>query len=398
EAWSSRCAAPGRWAGAVKRSLITLKALTYAPTGGIVAAPTTSLPETLGGIRNWDYRFCWLRDATLSLLALMNAGYYDEAAAWRDWLLRAVAGEPAQAQIMYNIMGGRRLTEWEIDWLPGYENSKPVRIGNAAHDQLQLDVYGEVMDALYQAQRGGVPANAQAWAVQVALLDHLARIWTEPDRGMWESRGQPRHYTFSKIMAWVAFDRGVKLVGEFSLEAPVDQWRDTARRIHEDVCAHGYDPALGSFVQAYGSKWLDGSLLLIPTTGFLPPDDPRVRGTIEAVRSRLLDGEFVSRHDPGETETGLRHGEGTFLACSFWLADALVLLGREDEGQKLFDRLLGLRNDVGLLAEEYDVGKDRLVGNFPQAFSHIALINTAHNLARPSKPVEQRAGGPRPGS
>jgi len=397
--WSGRARLEeGERRGAVMRSLIMLKALTYAPTGGIVAAPTTSLPETLGGIRNWDYRFCWLRDATLSLLALMNAGYYEEAGAWRDWLLRAVAGVPAQAQIMYSITGERRLTEWEVDWLPGYEGAKPVRIGNGAHGQIQVDVYGEVMDALYQAQRGGLASSADAWALQQAFLDHLATIWREPDRGIWESRGAPRHFTFSKVMAWVAFDRGAKIAKEFGLEGPVERWSEVALEIHRDVCANGYDPDVGSFVQSYGSKWLDGSLLLIPTMGFLPPDDPRIAGTVRAVEQRLLRDGFVMRHDPAEVETGLAHGEGAFLACSFWLADALMLTGREDEARRLFGRLLALRNDVGLLSEEYDVGAGRLVGNFPQAFSHIALVNTAQNLARPSKPAEQRAGEAEPGT
>lgn len=396
--WSGRAhIEQGERRGAVMRSLITLKALTYAPSGGIVAAPTTSLPETLGGIRNWDYRFCWLRDATLSLLALMNAGYYEEAGAWRDWLLRAVAGVPAQAQIMYSIMGEHRLTEWEVGWLPGYEGAKPVRIGNGAHGQIQIDVYGEVMDALYQAQRGGLASSADAWALQHAFLDHLEKIWREPDRGIWESRKPERHFTFSKVMAWVAFDRGAKIAREFGLQGPLERWDGIAKEIHEDVCQKGFDSELGSFVQSYGSKYLDGSLLLIPTTGFLPVDDPRVEGTIRAVEGRLLQDGFVMRHDPAEVETGLVHGEGAFLACSFWLADAMVLLGRQQEGERLFGRLLDLRNDVGLLSEEYDVAARRLVGNFPQAFSHIALVNTAHNLARLSKPAEQRAGNAEPG-
>jgi GH15 family glucan-1,4-alpha-glucosidase len=395
--WSGRARLEeGQWRKPVMRSLITLKALTYAPTGGIVAAATTSLPETLGGIRNWDYRFCWLRDATLSLLALMNAGYYEEAGAWREWLLRAVAGVPAQAQIMYSITGENRLTEWEIDWLPGYEGAKPVRIGNGAHGQIQIDVYGEVMDALYQAQRGGLASSADAWALQQAFLAHLAEIWREPDRGIWESRRPPRHFTFSKVMAWVAFDRGAKIAKEFGLEGPVERWGEVAKEIHDDVCANGYDPELGSFVQSYGSKWLDGSLLLIPTTGFLPLDDPRIAGTVRAIEGRLLKDGFVMRHDPAEVETGLAHGEGAFLACSFWLSDAMVLLGREEEGKRLFNRLLS--HGVGLLSEEYDVPTKRLVGNFPQAFSHIALVNTAHNLARWSKPAEQRAGEAQPGT
>jgi GH15 family glucan-1,4-alpha-glucosidase len=396
--WSGRARIEqGERRGAVMRSLITLKALTHAQTGGIVAAATTSLPETLGGIRNWDYRFCWLRDATLSLLALMNAGYYEEAGAWRHWLLRAIAGDPAQAQIMYSITGERRLTEWEIDWLPGYEGARPVRIGNGAHGQIQIDVYGEVMDALYQAQRGGLAGSADAWALQQALLSHLAGIWRQPDRGIWESRGPERHFTFSKVMAWVAFDRGARTAREFGLEGPVERWSEIAREIHAEVCTKGYDPEIGSFVQSYGSKWLDGSLLLIPTTGFLPAEDPRVQGTVRAIEGRLLSKGFVMRHDPAEVETGLAHGEGAFLACSFWLADALVLLGREDEGKKLFERLLALRNDVGLLSEQYDVAAGRLVGNFPQAFSHIALINSTHNLTRSAKPAEQRAGQATPG-
>jgi GH15 family glucan-1,4-alpha-glucosidase len=376
---------------AILRSLLTLRALTYADTGGIVAAPTTSLPETLGGIRNWDYRYCWLRDATLSLLALMNSGYYEEARAWRDWLLRAVAGTPSQAQIMYGIGGERRLTEWEVPWLPGYEGSKPVRIGNGAHDQLQLDVYGEVMDALYQAHRGGVASSADGWSLQKALLGHLAKTWAEPDRGIWESRGAPRHFTFSKVMAWVAFDRGIKLAEEAGLEGPIAEWRAIAAQIHAEVCAKGFDPALNSFVQSYGSTFLDGSLLLLPTTGFLPIDDPRIAGTIRAIEGRLVVDGFVMRHDPGEVETGLAHGEGAFLACSFWLVDAWVLLGRREEAQALFDRLLALRNDVGLLSEAYDVKAKRLVGNFPQAFSHIALVNSAHNLSREAKPAAQRS-------
>jgi GH15 family glucan-1,4-alpha-glucosidase len=393
EEWAAKATvAPGERHHAIMRSLITLKALTYAPTGGIVAAPTTSLPETLGGIRNWDYRFCWLRDATLSLLALMNGGYYEEAAAWRDWLLRAVAGVPPQAQIMYSITGENRLTEWEVGWLPGYEGARPVRIGNGAHGQLQLDVYGEVMDALYQARRGGIAGSEDAWNLMQAFLSHLTVIWREPDRGIWESRAPPRHFTFSKVMAWVAFDRGAKFAQEFGLKGPVERWSAVAREIHEDVCRKGFDEELGSFVQSYGSKWLDGSLLLIPTTGFLPPDDRRVLGTIRAVENRLLQDGLVMRHDPAETETGLTHGEGAFLACSFWLVDTLVMTGRAEEGQRLFDRLCELRNDVGLLAEEYDVGARRLVGNFPQAFSHVALINSAYNLARASKPAEQRAG------
>jgi GH15 family glucan-1,4-alpha-glucosidase len=392
--WAERSSLePGEHRDAILRSLLTLRALTYRPTGGIVAAATTSLPETLGGIRNWDYRFCWLRDATLSLLALMNAGFYAEAEAWRNWLLRALAGAPDQAQIMYGIGGERRLFEWEVEWLPGYEASRPVRVGNGAHSQLQLDVYGEVMDALYQAHRGGVPTNADGWALQKALLDHLAKTWEEPDHGIWESRGPARHFTFSKVMAWVAFDRAIKLATEAELDGPIDEWRAIAARIHAQVCEKGFDPKLGSFVQSYGSTFLDGSLLLIPTMGFLPPEDPRIVGTVRAIESRLVVDGFVMRHDPAEVETGLAHGEGAFLACSFWLVDVWVLLGRYEEANQLFERLLALRNDVGLLSEGYDVRKRRLVGNFPQAFSHVALVNSAHNLTRSRKPVAQRASG-----
>ncbi len=391
--WASRAtSADGAERELILRSLITLKGLIYAQTGGIVAAPTTSLPETLGGTRNWDYRFCWLRDATLTLLALMNAGYFDEAGAWRDWLLRAVAGAPDQAQIMYGLAGEHRLTELTLDWLPGYEGARPVRIGNAAHDQLQLDVYGEVMDALYQAYRGGVAGSADAWALQTHLLEHLETIWRLPDRGIWESRGAPRHYTLSKVMAWVAFDRGVKLAEEAGLEGPIARWRAVGAEIHAEICANAFDPQIGSFVQSYGSTWLDGSLLLLPTTGFLPVDDPRIVGTVRAIEQRLVVDGLVMRHDPAETETGLAHGEGAFLACSFWLADALIMLGRHDEARRLFDRLLQIRNDVGLLAEQYDVRAGRLVGNFPQAFSHVALVTTANNLKRASKPAMQRSG------
>jgi GH15 family glucan-1,4-alpha-glucosidase len=390
--WAARSTVPvGEERTMIMRSLITLKALTYAPTGGIVAAPTTSLPETLGGARNWDYRYCWLRDATLSLLALMNGGYYDEATAWRDWLLRAVAGSPEQTQIMYGLAGERDLFEHELAHLPGYEGSRPVRVGNAAHSQLQLDVYGEVMDAFYQAHRGGVANSADAWSVQRQLLAHLETVWRQPDRGIWESRGEPQHYTFSKIMAWVAFDRGVKLVREAGLEGPVDRWAAIAAEIHAEVCAKGFDAELGSFVQAFGSPRLDGSLLLLPTTGFLPIGDPRVLGTIAAIEKRLVVEGLVMRHDPSEKQLGLQHGEGTFLACSFWLADAMCMSGRHAEAMALFQRLLALRNDVGLLAEEYDVRARRLVGNFPQAFSHVALVTTAQNLWRAGKPAAQRS-------
>jgi GH15 family glucan-1,4-alpha-glucosidase len=389
--WASRNESRGEWSDSVLRSLITLKALTYAPTGGIVAAPTTSLPEQLGGARNWDYRFCWLRDATLTLLALMNAGYYDEARAWRDWLLRAAAGAPAQLQIMYGLAGERRLTEFEVPWLPGYENSLPVRIGNAAHAQLQLDVFGEVMDALHQARTGALNPREADWAFQRALLEHLATTWDQPDEGIWEIRGEPRHFTHSKVMAWVALDRGIRAIEMHGLPGPFDRWRELRRTIHADVCERGFNREIGSFVQSYGSKELDASLLLLPTMGFLPASDPRIRGTVEAVERRLLVDGFVLRYDTGTSDDGLPDGEGAFLACSFWLADAYVLTGRMNDARRLFERLLALRNDVGLLAEEYDTRARRLVGNFPQAFSHIALINTAHNIARATKPAHQRA-------
>jgi GH15 family glucan-1,4-alpha-glucosidase len=381
----------GEWSEAVIRSLITLKALTYAPTGGIVAAPTTSLPEQLGGPRNWDYRYCWVRDATLTLLALMNEGYYDEARAWRDWLLRAAAGAPSQLQIMYGIAGERRLVEYELPWLPGYENSQPVRVGNAAHSQLQLDIFGELMDALHQARRGGLDGGEAEWAFQRAVLDHLESIWNRRDEGIWEVRGEPQHFTYSKVMAWVAFDRGIKAIEERGLEGPLGRWKAARQAIHAEVCARGFNTDMGSFVQSYGSRELDASLLLLPTTGFLPPGDPRIRGTIEAIEQHLLVDGFVLRYDTATSDDGLPAGEGAFLACSFWLVDAYALLGRLDDAHEMFERLLALCNDVGLLAEEYDTGARRLVGNFPQAFSHIALVNTAHNLARATKPAQQRA-------
>jgi GH15 family glucan-1,4-alpha-glucosidase len=389
--WTARCESRGEWSDAVTRSLITLKALTYAPTGGIVAAPTTSLPEHLAGPRNWDYRYCWLRDATLTLLALMNAGYFDEARAWRNWLLRAAAGAPSQLQIMYGLAGERRLTEYEVPWLPGYEHSRPVRIGNAAHGQLQLDVYGEVMDALHQARRGALHPREADWAFQRALLEHLEAIWERPDEGIWEVRGGPRQFTHSKVMAWVALDRGIRAVEDFGLKGPAARWRALRQLIHDEVCTRGFDAELGSFVQSYGSKELDASLLLLPTMGFLPPTDSRIQGTIAAVERRLFTDGFLLRYDTATSNDGLPQGEGAFLACSFWLADAYVLIDRLDDARRLFERLLSLRNDVGLLAEEYDTRAQRLVGNFPQAFSHIALITTAHNLARATKPAQQRS-------
>ena len=390
--WSAKARVGGPFAPEIMRSLITLKALTYAPTGGIVAAPTTSLPETLGGIRNWDYRFCWLRDATLTLLALINAGYSEEAKAWRDWLVRAVAGTPSQAQIMYGIAGERRLTEWEVPWLQGYEGSVPVRIGNAAHNQVQLDVQGEVIDTFYQGLRAGLDRDAEGWKAQCVSLRALAQTWRQPDRGIWESRGEPRHYTYSKVMAWVAFDRGIRCIEEFGFDGPCERWREIRDEIHDDVCAEGFDEDVGSFMQSYGSKFLDGSLLLIASSGFLDPTDPKMIGTVAAIEKRLVVEGLVMRHDPAERETGLDRGEGAFIACSFWLADAYVLQGRREDAFRLFARLMALRNDVGLLAEEYDTARRRQVGNFPQAFSHVALLNTAQNLSRLDKPAVQRAG------
>jgi GH15 family glucan-1,4-alpha-glucosidase len=395
--WAGRNQSRGEWSEAVTRSLITLKALTYAPTGGMVAAPTTSLPESLGGVRNWDYRFCWLRDSTLTLLALMNAGYYDEAQAWRDWLLRAAAGSPSQLQIMYGLAGERRLQEYEVSWLTGYEQSTPVRIGNAAHGQLQLDVYGEVVDTLFQGKRGGLETRPPDWNFLRAILEHLEQVWSCPDEGVWETRGDPQHFTFSKIMSWVALDRGIRAIEANKVEGPIARWREVRQRIHDEVCARGFNRELGSFVQSYDSKNFDACLLLIPTTGFLPADDPRVRGTIAAVERDLFVDGFVRRYDTHTTDDGLPPGEGAFLACSFWLVDALLLSGRGDDARQLFERLLTLRNDVGLLSEQYDTGAKRLVGNFPQAFSHIALINSAHNLGNAAKPAEQRSarnGGP----
>jgi GH15 family glucan-1,4-alpha-glucosidase len=392
--WIGRCHYRGRWSEAVDRSLITLKALTYRPTGGIAAAPTTSLPEKIGGERNWDYRFCWLRDATLTLLAMMNAGYHEEAVAWRGWLLRAAAGSPDQIQIMYGLGGERRLSEWEVQWLPGYGGSRPVRIGNAAHGQLQLDVFGEVMDALHQARQGNLGERRMDWPLQRALVARLEQIWTEPDEGIWEVRGGRRQFTYSKVMAWVAVDRAIKSAEQFGLSGPVEQWRALRDTMHAEICRNGYDAARGSFVQSYGSQALDASLLLLPLVGFLPPDDPRIRGTVAAVERELVRDGLVLRYDTAaDGGDGLPPGEGVFLACSFWLADSMLQQGREPEARALFERLLALRNDVGLLAEEYDPKAGRLVGNFPQAFSHVGLLATAYNLDHWRKPAEQRSDG-----
>jgi GH15 family glucan-1,4-alpha-glucosidase len=382
--WSESCPLelPAEWMALVRRSLIVLKALTYGPTGGIVAAPTTSLPEWIGSVRNWDYRYCWLRDATLTLLALLHCGHGVEADAWRRWLLRAVAGDPADVQIMYGVAGERRLSEFEVTWLAGYEGSKPVRVGNAASEQLQLDVYGEVLDCLYQARVHGVAFDRQAWQIQVALLEHLESAWRDPDQGIWEIRGERRHFVHSKAMAWVAFDRAVRTIEEHRVDGPVDRWRAIRDEIHSEVCEHGFDPDLGSFTQSYGSPELDASLLLLPLVGFLPASDLRVRGTIEAVERELLQDGFVLRYRTREEGVdGLPAGEGVFLPCSFWLVDCYELLGRHDEAHELFGRLVGLANDLGLLAEEYDPEAGRLLGNFPQAFTHLALVNTAFNLA-----------------
>ena len=393
--WADDCTYQGPWRRVVVRSLVTLKALTYAPTGGIVAAPTTSLPELLGGVRNWDYRFCWVRDATLSLYALLQGGYHEEARAWRNWLLRSVAGSPADLSTVYGVAGERRLPELVLPWLPGYEGAKPVRIGNAATAQVQLDVYGELIDALYTAARVGLPNDENAWRLQVALLEWLETGWSQPDEGIWEVRGPRRHFTHSKVMAWAAFDRAVKSVEQLHVEGPVERWAALRDQIHDDVCRKAWDPKQRTFTQFYGSDGVDASLLLIPEIGFLPPTDERVRGTVDAVQRTLLRDGFVCRYrtDSQGAVDGLPAGEGAFLPCSFWLADALAMSGRRDEAQELFERLIGLASDVGLLSEEYDPVAKRLVGNFPQAFSHIALVNTAANLSRlPSAPAEHRGG------
>ncbi|HJS48962.1 MAG TPA: glycoside hydrolase family 15 protein [Gaiellaceae bacterium] len=385
EEWSDRCTPAGRWDEALRRSLLTLKALTYAPTGGIVAAPTTSLPEWLGGVRNWDYRYCWLRDATLTLLAFVRAGYVEEAGAWRDWLLRAIAGSPDDLQIMYGVAGERRLTEFELPWLAGYEGSRPVRVGNGASDQLQLDVYGEVVDALYRARRQGLGASEDAWKLARKTFDWLESGWRREDEGIWEVRGPRRHFTHSKVMAWVAFDRAVKSVENLGREGPVERWRSAREEIRGDVLRSGYNAALGSFVQYYGSDRLDASLLLIPLVGFLPATDPRVVGTVEAIQRDLTRDGFVERYRADSENVdvdGLPPGEGVFLPCSFWLAAVLAQQGRLDEAIELYERLLSLRNDLGLISEEYDPERKRLVGNFPQAFTHIGLVETAFTLSR----------------
>lgn len=393
--WCSHCTRDGEYHDLILRSLITLKALTFAPTGGIVAAPTTSLPEKLGGARNWDYRFCWLRDATFTLLALMNSGYTEEASAWHNWLLRAAAGSPSSMQIMYGIWGQRRLLEWEAGWLDGYEGAQPVRIGNAAHAQLQLDVYGELIDAFHQSRMAKLKLDDETWALECNVLNHLAEVWDQPDHGIWERRGEPRHYVFSKVMTWVAFDRGIKSAETFGFKAPLLHWRALREAIHRDVCYRGFDAEENAFVESYGSKMLDASVLLLPAVGFLPASDPRICGTIAAVEKHMMRDGFVLRHDPREVSAEKQPIEGAFLACSLWLADAYVLSGNLDKAQELFDRVAGVANDVGLLAEEYDSIARRQTGNFPQALTHIALVNTAHNLSAArrvsEKPAMQRS-------
>jgi GH15 family glucan-1,4-alpha-glucosidase len=383
--------APAHWREAAGRSLVTLKGLTYAPSGGIVAAPTTSLPEEIGGERNWDYRFCWIRDATLTLYALLTSGYRDEASAWRQWLLRAAAGHPSQLQIMYGLAGERRLTEIELPWLSGYDASKPVRIGNAAYDQLQIDVYGELMDALHVGRKFQLEPSHDGWNLQKVLLENLVRKWNAPDKGIWEVRGGSKHFTHSRLMAWVAYDRAIKGVEDFGLSGPVESWRDTREMIRRQILEHGWSDKLKSFVQHFEGDALDASLLLVPVVGFLPPDDPRVISTVEAIQRDLVEDGLVLRYRPEETADGLRGHEGTFLVCSFWLADALCMIGRLDEASALFERLLSLRNDLGLLAEEYDPRAGRQLGNFPQAFSHVGVANTAGNLISARGAAEQRA-------
>ncbi len=394
--WAGKHVPKGAYHEAVLRSIITLKALAHHQTGGIVAAATTSLPEEIGGVRNWDYRFCWLRDSTFTLLALLESGFTEEAQAWRDWLMRAIAGNPKHMQIMYGVGGERRLTEFELDELPGYEGSSPVRIGNAASEQLQLDVYGEVLDSLYLARSKGLAASDEGWDLQVALVTHLEEIWSKPDDGIWEVRGQRRHFVFSKVMAWVAFDRAIRTIEEFGEKGPIDRWKRVRAEIHREVCQFGYSKKMESFVQYYGSEELDASVLMMPLVGFLPPEDPRIKNTVTAIEKHLVNDGLVARYNTATAVDGVKGSEGAFLACSFWLADNYIQQGRLDEGRELFERLLALRNDVGLLSEEYDPQERRQLGNFPQAFSHLSLVNTAHNLSsriqdRPSRQRSHRS-------
>ena len=388
--WSNRLKYKGKYRDAVERSLITLKAMTFRPTGGIVAAVTTSLPESIGGVRNWDYRYCWLRDTTFTLLALMNAGYFDEATAWQDWLLRALAGSPDQVQIMYGLRGERSLVESTVDWLPGYENSRPVRIGNAASQQVQLDIYGEMLDSFFHAQQSMHHHSEDDFRVLVLLLEHLETIWRDPDHGIWEMRGKPRHFTYSKMMAWVAFDRAVLLAEKLKYDAPVEKWKALRDEIHREICAKAFDRKKNSFTQAYGSGQLDAALLLMPAVGFLPGRDPRVKGTVEAIERELMPNGLVERYNTSKVDDGLPPGEGVFLACSFWMVSARCAVGRKRDARALFEKLLRLRNDLGLLSEEYDVDHRRMVGNFPQAFSHIAMVNAAFFLET-GKRIRRRA-------
>ena len=378
--WSSRLSSEGKYRAIVERSLMALKAMTFRPTGGVVAAMTTSLPENLGGVRNWDYRFCWLRDTTFTLLALTNGGYFDEAEAWQNWLLRALAGSPEQVQIMYGLKGERQLVEWEVDWLPGYEDSRPVRVGNAAAGQVQLDIYGEVLDCFYHAQQVMARHSERDFRVLVLLLEHLESIWQDPDEGIWEMRGGRRQFTYSKMMAWVAFDRAVLLAQQLNYEGPIEKWKGLRDTIHKQICERAFNAKKNSFVQSYDSEELDAGLLLMPVVGFLPGTDPRVKGTVEAIERELMPDGFVLRYDTAKVQDGLPPGEGVFLACSFWMVSSLKAIGRVDDARVLFERLLTLCNDVGLLSEEYDIQRKRMVGNFPQAFSHIALVNAAFDL------------------
>jgi GH15 family glucan-1,4-alpha-glucosidase len=391
EEWSAKCTYDGPWRDAVLRSLITLKGLTFAPTGGIVAAATTSLPERIGGVRNWDYRYGWIRDATFTLYALIMSGYTSEAVAWRDWLLRAVAGTPSSMQILYGASGERRLPELTLDWLPGYEGSQPVRVGNAAYTQHQLDVYGEIMDVLHVSHREGIDHDPNIWSIQRTLAVFVEDAWAKPDEGIWEVRGPRRHFTHSKVMAWVALDRAVKAIERYGLDGPLERWRGVRDQIHADVLRKGFNPERNTFTQFYGSDEVDGSLLMLPLVGFLPATDPRVRGTVAAIERTLMAGGYVRRYRTHEDVDGLPPGEGIFLACSFWLADNYALQGRTEDATRLFERLLALQNDLGLLSEEYDPFGRRMLGNFPQAFSHVSLINTARNLAPGTRgPAEDR--------